>query len=72
MMNFLDNLPDRLVTAREVSELTGIAVGTLGNWRSTGRGPKFLKIYGGVYYDPSDIREWFSRFEKGKKSATWE
>ena len=50
-MEFLNKLPNRLITARELSAITGIAAGTLGNWRSTGRGPAFMKIGGGVFYD---------------------
>ncbi|MBF9688052.1 helix-turn-helix transcriptional regulator [Bifidobacterium dentium] len=69
-MEFLENLPNRLMTARELSDITGIAAGTLGNWRSTGRGPAFLKIGGGVFYDPSDVREFFMSISK--LHATWE
>ncbi|MBF9710188.1 helix-turn-helix domain-containing protein [Bifidobacterium dentium] len=69
-MEFLDRLPNRLITARELSSITGIAAGTLGNWRSTGRGPAFLKIGGGVFYDPADVREFFMSIPKIR--ATWE
>lgn len=68
-MSFLDNLPNRLMTVYELSHATGIAAGTLGNWRTNGRGPKFLKIGKGVYYDPSDVRAWFGRFRKMQSTA---
>lgn len=61
-MDFLENLPDRLMTAVEVADAIGIKAGTLGNWRTKGRGPRFMKIGRGIYYDPSDIREWLSGY----------
>lgn len=68
-MAFLDNLPDKLMTVYDLSRATGIAAGTLGNWRSNGRGPKFLKIGKGIYYDPADIRTWFAQFRKMQSTA---
>ena len=69
-MEFLNKLPNRLITARELSAITGIAAGTLGNWRSTVRGLAFMKSVGCVFYDPSDVRELFLSVPKIR--ATWE
>jgi predicted DNA-binding transcriptional regulator AlpA len=38
------DIQKRYLTEREVSELTGLAVPTLRNWRHLGRGPVYHKV----------------------------
>lgn len=45
----------KLLTADEVAALTGLAVETLSQWRSQGRGLPYLKIGRAVRYDPSEV-----------------
>ncbi|MFZ4894657.1 helix-turn-helix transcriptional regulator [Plantibacter sp. Mn2098] len=46
------------LTAEQVSEMTGIAVQTLANWRVIGKGPRFFKISRLVRYSPQSVSEW--------------
>ena len=49
-----------LLTVQQVSELTGISVETLNQWRSPRRGPPYLKIAGKlVRYRKVDLVEYF-------------
>ena len=51
--------PAKLMTELAVVELTGIARGTLRNWRSERRGPTFVKFgNGAVRYRETDVAEW--------------
>jgi predicted DNA-binding transcriptional regulator AlpA len=51
----------RYFTAREVSEITGISVETLAQWRSQDRGIPYLKISRNcVRYRDLDLDEWLS------------
>ena len=58
----------RLLTEREVREITGIPMGTLRRWRCVGEGPPFIKLGSGpkarVRYDAIDI---LSYVEAGKR-----
>ncbi|WP_313679762.1 helix-turn-helix transcriptional regulator [Corynebacterium stationis] len=42
----------------ELSEELGVNVGTLANWRSTGKGPKFVRIAGRIHYMRTDVEQW--------------
>jgi len=42
-----------------VAEAYGVAVGTLRNWRSQGRGPKYHKVGSRVLYRPGDCDSFF-------------
>ena len=53
--------PDPLLTAGQLATFLGgdFSTKTLANYRSSGKGPKFLKLEGGrIRYDPADIRAW--------------
>ena len=53
---------DRLLTLKEVSEITGKAVRTLYNAKSTGRYPlKFIKLGRSVRVKESDLNAWIDR-----------
>lgn len=47
-----------LLTPAQASRVTGIAEGTLANYRTTGRGPAFHKIARYVRYDSTDLDQW--------------
>ena len=54
----MDSRDERLLTEREASAYLGISIGTLGNWRSVGRGPLYCKIGGyAVRYSSEDLRD---------------
>jgi Helix-turn-helix domain len=48
----------RLLGQNQLSDMLGVPVGTLEQWRTRGGGPPFLRIGRYVKYDLSDIREW--------------
>jgi excisionase family DNA binding protein len=49
-----------LLTVQQVSELTGISVETLNQWRSQRKGPPYLKVEGKlVRYRRADLLEYF-------------
>jgi len=47
-----------LATPREVSELTGVPVGTLGQWRWQGVGPDYIKLGKHVRYSWPAVERW--------------
>lgn len=46
------------LTPVQVSESTGIAVGTLANWRVLGTGPAFVKVGRLVRYEEAAVEAW--------------
>jgi hypothetical protein len=58
------NVPEHMLSPKQVFETFGIAEQTLANWRSGGKGPRWTKVGevgrpgGFVYYDPADVQAW--------------
>ena len=50
--------PDVALTPAEASVLLGVTVGTLGNWRWSGRGPPYVKIGAAVRYVRGSTLAW--------------
>lgn len=50
--------PGRLMTASDVADALRISEGTLRNWRSARRGPRFAKVGGTVRYREEDVADW--------------
>ena len=50
-----------LLTPEEVSELTGLALDTLAQWRSQKRGIPYLKIGRAVRYDSAEVQAYLER-----------
>jgi predicted DNA-binding transcriptional regulator AlpA len=48
------------LTPKELSErwVGSVSVRTLANWRSTGDGPRYVKIGGRVAYKVTEVEEW--------------
>ena len=59
-LDFTD-YPDRLLTAAEASEVLGIAVTTLANWRWAGTGPRFVRINRQTIRYPREAIEEFAQ-----------
>ena len=51
---------DKLLTQKEVKEITRLADSTLEQWRLKGKGPKFIKLGRLVRYRLSDIEAYIS------------
>jgi predicted DNA-binding transcriptional regulator AlpA len=66
-MNFQNT--DKLLTQKEVKEITGLADSTLEQWRLKGKGPKFIKLGRLVRYRLSDVDTYISRLQ-GFNSTT--
>jgi len=52
--------PARLLTPTQVSEMTGLAVGTLSKMRLRGDGSRFLKLGSSVRYREDDVHAWLA------------
>jgi len=52
------NLPQELLTERDVVRITGMSVASVRRWRLFREGPKYLKIGSAVRYRPEDISAW--------------
>ncbi len=46
------------LTPSQVSRIIGFQESTLANWRSSGKGPEFVKIGARVRYDEAVLTEW--------------
>lgn len=47
--------PDGRLTRSHAASYLGVAVQTLANWRSQGRGPKSIRLGGKVFYRLADL-----------------
>ena len=52
------NQVERLYTTIELAQHLETNPGTLANWRTTGIGPRFVKVGTGVRYREVDIADW--------------
>ena len=50
-----------LLTAEQVSVITGLSEETLAQWRSKKRGISYLKIGRAVRYDPAEVQAYLER-----------
>ena len=53
-----------LITASDLAKRWDMNYHTLANWRAQGRGPKYIKVGGGVYYYLSDIQKMERKLRK--------
>ena len=64
-----ETAPDEILTAEELAAELKIPEGTLGYWRSTGRGPEFFRPGGRVVrYRRSAVNRWLA--ESGDTTLT--
>lgn len=54
-----NELNPRMMDSRTVSRLYCIPLGTLLNWRSQKKGPKYFKVSRKCFYDPADLERFF-------------
>ena len=52
-----------LMEPKEVAELLGVTEGTLVNWRTKGRGPRYIKSGKAVKYRRAAVAEWIMEQE---------
>jgi len=60
---------DKLLTQKQVKEITGLADSTLEQWRLKGKGPTFIKLGRLVRYRLSDVEAYISSLQ-GFNSTT--
>ena len=53
-------MSERLLSEAELSELTGVPVATLVDWRYRRRGPSYVKLGARVRYRESDVDAWLA------------
>jgi len=51
---------EKLLSGRQVAEILGFRESTLNVWRSTGKGPRFVKIGSSVRYKMSDLEDFIN------------
>ena len=58
------NLPEAtatpLLSAKHVSNILCVTIGTLAKWRVYGNGPKFIRVNRRIAYHPKDIADWLN------------
>lgn len=62
---------DPLATPEEVAAYLQRPLKTLAEWRSRGRGPRYLKLENGqVRYDWADVRTWLLSQRRGTETIS--
>jgi Helix-turn-helix domain len=56
-----------LATPEEVAAYLRKSEGTLANWRSQGKGPRWTKPGGSILYDWADVYDWVAAQPGGKR-----
>lgn len=56
----------KMVSTKELSELIGIQVTTLYNWRQKGEGPPSFRLCGSVKYLVQDVAAWVEEERRAK------
>lgn len=46
------------LSTNQLAERLGLSPGTLANWRSLGKGPRWVKVGRSVRYRSADVFEW--------------
>lgn len=49
---------EELLTTIQAAQKIGLKPKTLHQWRSLGRGPRYVKLGFRVFYKPSDLAQW--------------
>jgi len=49
-----------LLSAKHVSSILCVTIGTLAKWRVFGSGPKLIRINRRIAYHPKDIADWLN------------
>jgi hypothetical protein len=61
--------PEAKATPREVAAYLRRSEGTLANWRSTGKGPRWTKPGGSIRYEWADVYAWEASEPSGGAGA---
>ncbi|WP_288855653.1 helix-turn-helix domain-containing protein [uncultured Corynebacterium sp.] len=60
------NIKKDAYTPGQLSEALNVSPSTLSTWRNRGKGPKFFRLVGHVYYAKTDVEEWLKeQIERG-------
>lgn len=54
-----------LLTPERLSGLLGVTVGTLANWRASGKGPSWVRVGRQVRYRRASVDRWLEEVERG-------
>src|SRR5260370_41731585 len=60
---------ETLYNPQQISDITGISVSTLANWRSAGEGPAWLKTGRKIWYPVVDFENWMEELRHGTQRA---
>ncbi len=64
-----ENPIEQLIEEKELADRLQVSVGTLRNWRSAKKGPRFHRIGQRIRYSPSDVKAWLSSRQVGGDTA---
>src|SRR5262245_7361480 len=56
----VDQMPENLIEA-EAADYTRTKPGTLANWRSLGKGPRYVRAGGRILYRKADLDRWLEK-----------
>lgn len=59
--NLLTDSPEPLMSVTELAAFVGVPVATVYAWRSSGRGPRGIRIGRHVRFALSDVNSWIER-----------
>lgn len=59
----------RLWHTEEVAQYLGVPLGTIYNWRVSGKGPRAIRVGRHLRYRPSDVDAWLERHADPRSAA---
>lgn len=61
----------RLISTKELARLLGVSVTTIERWRSSGKGPAWIRMgdrrTSRVLYDRADVALWINQHKEGNR-----
>jgi predicted DNA-binding transcriptional regulator AlpA len=61
----IDKPLETLLDEKELAETLQVSIGTLRNWRTDRKGPRFHRIGQMIRYTPSDVKDWLLKRRAG-------
>lgn len=58
-------LPDRYLTPVDLTDLLGVPIETVYQWRRKDTGPRGFRVGRHLRYDPEDVRAWVATLLEG-------
>jgi predicted DNA-binding transcriptional regulator AlpA len=62
----IEGVTPRLITTADLAEYLSMSAQTVKEWRSKGKGPRWVKVEGSVRYRWSDVESWLTSIPRGE------